>query len=104
VSGKFFPSKNSGTFAALTEARSLANLALNMGLGGIMYIQRHMEATLAKSEKLFGAVLVTGARQAGKTTLLKKLKPDLGYFSLDDPVLLRSALEEPGTLQLPCAN
>ncbi|MDR1490518.1 MAG: ATP-binding protein [Desulfovibrio sp.] len=56
-----------------------------------------MEATLAKSEKFFGAVLVTGARQVGKTTLLKKLKPDLGYFSLDDPVLLRSALEEPGT-------
>lgn len=62
-----------------------------------MYIKRHMEATVKKIEKMFGAVIVTGPRQVGKTTLLKKVKPDIPYLTLDDPILLRAAAEEPGT-------
>ncbi|MDR0881148.1 MAG: ATP-binding protein [Candidatus Adiutrix sp.] len=62
-----------------------------------MYIQRHIQDVVKKAEKMFGAVLVTGARQTGKTTLLKKIKPALPYLTLDDPRLLASAIAEPGT-------
>lgn len=62
-----------------------------------MYIRRHMEETVKKIEKMFGAVIVTGPRQVGKTTLLKAVKPDILYLTLDDPIMLRTALDEPGT-------
>lgn len=62
-----------------------------------MYIPRHLETALHKIEKMFGAVLIAGARQVGKTTLLKHTKPELAYITLDDPIRLRSAVEEPGS-------
>lgn len=62
-----------------------------------MYVTRHLHATLARAETLFGAVLVTGARQVGKTTLLRNCKSDLPYVTLDDPIMLASAVSEPGT-------
>lgn len=62
-----------------------------------MYIKRHLEKTLTKAEAMFGAVLVAGSRQVGKTTLLRNLKPDLPYITFDDPIVLASALTEPGT-------
>jgi predicted AAA+ superfamily ATPase len=60
------------------------------------YINRSVEDTIKKAEKMFSVVMVTGARQVGKTTLLKHLKGDIAYLSLDDPILLHSALEEAG--------
>lgn len=62
-----------------------------------MYIKRHLFKALTKAEKMFGAVLVTGSRQVGKTTFLQAAKPDLPYVTLDDPVVLASAVSEPGT-------
>ncbi|MDR0362149.1 MAG: ATP-binding protein [Planctomycetota bacterium] len=62
-----------------------------------MYIKRHLQAALVKAEKMFGAILVTGSRQVGKTTLLRNAKPDLPYVTLDDPIMLSSAVSEPGT-------
>jgi predicted AAA+ superfamily ATPase len=56
-----------------------------------------MEKTVAKLSKMFGAVLVTGARQVGKTTLLKKAVSGIRYVTLDDPIMLQSAVEESGT-------
>ena len=35
-----------------------------------MHYSRHADETIRKLSKMFGAVLVTGARQVGKTTLL----------------------------------
>ena len=50
-----------------------------------MYIEREIEATLQKYVKQFKVVLVTGARQTGKTTLLKHvLGDDFNYVTLDD--------------------
>jgi predicted AAA+ superfamily ATPase len=46
---------------------------------------------------MFGAVLVTGPRQVGKTTMLKKMAENAGYVTLDDPLLLTSAIEESGS-------
>ncbi|MDL2216832.1 ATP-binding protein [Desulfovibrio sp. OttesenSCG-928-M14] len=62
-----------------------------------MYIKRHLEKMLTKAETMFGAVLVSGSRQVGKTTLLRNSKPDLPYITLDDPIALTSASTEPAT-------
>lgn len=62
-----------------------------------MYIKRHLENTLVKAENMFGAILVAGSRQVGKTTLLRNAKPSLPYVTLDDPIMLASAVSEPGT-------
>ena len=62
-----------------------------------MYIRRHLQNAVSKAEKMFGAVLVMGSRQVGKTTLLRNIKSGLPYITLDDPMLLASATSEPGT-------
>jgi predicted AAA+ superfamily ATPase len=46
---------------------------------------------------MFGAVLVTGPRQVGKTTLLEKVTSDIARVTLDDPLLLAAAVEQGGT-------
>lgn len=46
---------------------------------------------------MFGAVMVTGSRQVGKTTLLKHVANKAAYVTLDDPIMLQSAIDEPGT-------
>lgn len=57
------------------------------------YISRALEDHLHRYEKSYKAVLVTGARQVGKSTLLKKLFPDRAYVSLDDPFMEQQAKE-----------
>lgn len=61
------------------------------------YINRNIETTINKAAKMFSTVLITGARQVGKTTLLKHMTSDISYLTLDDPILLQSALEEAGS-------
>ena len=51
------------------------------------YIERSISSYIQKAEKSFKAVLVTGARQTGKSTLLKQLFPDKKYVTFDDPFL-----------------
>lgn len=63
----------------------------------MLYINRNVEDTVNKAVKMFPVVLITGARQVGKTTLLKHMKSDIPYFTLDDPILLQSAIEEAGS-------
>lgn len=57
------------------------------------YISRALEERLQKYEKTYKAILVTGARQVGKSTLLKKLFADRRYVSLDDPFMEQQARE-----------
>ena len=38
-----------------------------------MYIHRHTERTVTELASMFGAVLVAGPRQVGKTTMLDRL-------------------------------
>ncbi len=77
----------------------MAIIILNIKLvrGEFVYIHRHIENTIKRVEKMFGAVMVTGPRQVGKTTLLKKVVGDMLYVTLDDPIMLQSAINEPGT-------
>ena len=59
------------------------------------YIRRHLGDIIHKYGKMFGCVLVSGARQAGKSTLLKNCLPDLKYVTFDDSLLLDQALGDP---------
>lgn len=62
-----------------------------------MYIERHAEKTVQQLSKMFGAVLVAGPRQVGKTTMLDKLTGDINKVTLDDPIIRSSAEEESRT-------
>ena len=62
-----------------------------------MYIPRHAEPAVEQLSKMFGAVLVAGPRQVGKTTMLQKITKDIHYATMDDLVLLASAQENSGT-------
>lgn len=62
-----------------------------------MYRKRLAESTVKKLSKMFGAVLVAGPRQVGKTTMLKNVTKDAVYVTLDDFVARQSAQEQSGT-------
>lgn len=59
-------------------------------------IKREVEETIKNINETFKVLLVTGPRQVGKTTVLKKMMDkDMEYISLDDEVLRRHANENP---------
>lgn len=62
-----------------------------------MHYRRHADEAIRKLSKMFGAVLVTGARQVGKTTLLKDVASGAGYVTLDDKIRLMDAVNRSGT-------
>lgn len=59
------------------------------------YIKRACESVIQKQEKLFKSILITGARQVGKTTMLKNIKSNIDYITLDDMILTQAAIEDP---------
>jgi len=60
------------------------------------YITRNIEDIVKKAEKQFPAIIVTGPRQSGKTTLLKHLfSKTHRYVSLDEPDNQLMANREP---------
>ncbi|MBI4745626.1 MAG: ATP-binding protein [Deltaproteobacteria bacterium] len=61
-----------------------------------MYIKRDLLRTLKDSLRQFPAVMITGPRQAGKTTfLLHELGKSADYISFDDPLERRFAITDP---------
>jgi predicted AAA+ superfamily ATPase len=61
-----------------------------------MYIKRAIEESVLKISKTFPVLLVTGPRQVGKTTLLKRLADESrNYVSLDDPDIRSMARTDP---------
>lgn len=50
-----------------------------------MYLERAAESRIAELARFFPVVVVSGARQTGKTTLLRHCFPDYNYVSLDLP-------------------
>lgn len=64
------------------------------------YVQRAAESTIVKLEKMFGAVLVTGARQVGKSTLLEHHigeSKNATILTMDDVTVLESAKSDSKT-------
>ena len=60
------------------------------------YIQRYLTHTIRKAMVSFPAVLVTGARQTGKTTLLRtEFGASHDYVSLERPDIRNRALADP---------
>ena len=66
------------------------------------YIKRALEDSILRISRMFPVLLVTGPRQVGKTTLLKKLLDeqkhagkDRKYVTLDDPDIRYLAMTDP---------
>lgn len=62
-----------------------------------MYITRNIEQTINRISNQFKVLLLTGARQVGKTTLLKHMAQGSGrtYVTLDDLAVRSLALSDP---------
>lgn len=61
-----------------------------------MYIPRTLEPVIRRAAREFPAVVLTGPRQAGKTTLLKRVfGKSHGYVSLDVPDVRAAAIDDP---------
>lgn len=60
-----------------------------------MWIPRHVETRLRRSARTRPVVVLTGARQTGKTSTLLRLFPDHGFVSLDLPTEAEQAEKEP---------
>lgn len=61
-----------------------------------MYLERTLNTFFEKANTQFPVLLVTGARQVGKTTLLRHLvREPRAYVTLDDPLILSLAKSDP---------
>jgi hypothetical protein len=61
------------------------------------YVPRLVEPELLKAAKHFPAVIVTGPRRAGKTTLLQRAFPKADYRLLEDPEIVARVRSDPRT-------
>ncbi|SEA40864.1 AAA domain-containing protein [Thiothrix caldifontis] len=61
-----------------------------------MYIHRTLQKTIQLASQSFPVLLLTGARQVGKTTLLEACaEPTRRYVTLDDPEQAALARTDP---------
>lgn len=60
-----------------------------------LHVPRKLASKLRQAAEHFPAVVLTGARQAGKTTLLRETFPGHGYVTLDLPSLAEQAEGDP---------
>lgn len=62
-----------------------------------MFLDREIKTQLVQAADQFPVVVLTGARQAGKTTALQHFFPHYRYISLDLPSLAEQAERDPDT-------
>jgi len=60
-----------------------------------MYIKRHIEPVVARIAKRKPVLVLTGARQVGKSTMLREVCHDINYVALNRPLVRVSAQENP---------
>lgn len=63
----------------------------------MQHISRILAPQLRKAARHFSAVILTGPRQCGKTTLLKRLYPKLDNVLLEDPDIIDRVNSDPRT-------
>jgi hypothetical protein len=78
-----------GRISVLIILKSQFNI-LNM-----KYVPRLIENELRKAQRSFPAMIVTGPRRGGKTTLLRKLFPKASYFLIEDPDIISRLRADP---------
>ena len=76
----------------ISPTTPLASKVLSM-----KYIPRLLAKQLLKASKSFPAILLTGPRQSGKTTLLKQAFPKANYILLEDPDIIDRVKHDPRT-------
>lgn len=59
------------------------------------WIERTITDHLVKTINTFPAVLITGPRQVGKSSLLQTVVEDYDYITFDNPLILQQAKEDP---------
>ncbi|MCL2445903.1 MAG: ATP-binding protein [Oscillospiraceae bacterium] len=60
-----------------------------------MYYSRHIEPVIERIAKRKPVLVLTGARQVGKSTMLKEVYNHLNYVALNRPLVRQSAVENP---------
>ncbi len=60
-----------------------------------MYYHRHIESAVARIAKRKPILMLTGARQVGKSTMLKEVYKGIRYISLNHPLIRESARDNP---------
>lgn len=60
-----------------------------------MYFHRHLEQVVKRIAKRKSVIVLTGARQVGKSTMLKEVYRDICYVALNRPLVRENAKENP---------
>ena len=60
-----------------------------------MYIHRHIEPVIVRIARRKPVLVLTGARQVGKSTMLKEVYRDIYYVTLNRPLVRQSAIGSP---------
>ena len=60
-----------------------------------MYISRHIEPVVARIARRKPVLVLTGARQVGKSTMLREVYSNINYVALNRPLVRESAKENP---------
>jgi len=60
-----------------------------------MYFHRHIEPVVERIAKRKPVIVLTGARQVGKSTMLKTIYKDIKYITLNRPLVRESAKDNP---------
>ena len=60
-----------------------------------MYFHRHIEPVIERLAKRKPVIVLTGARQVGKSTMLKKIYKDINYITLNRPIIREKAKDNP---------
>ena len=63
--------------------------------GGFLYYHRHIEPVVERIAKRKPVLVLTGARQVGKSTMLKEIYNTINYVTLNRPLVRESAKDNP---------